>query len=125
MNLNIDKKLLTQLTYFAVMVIVGLLIWLLVTNVLMPPQATINRDLTALTRVTVNPDLETDSLKLMEEGRVFAPGELEAFTIYLDDSEENKNTPDLVIRRMAPIEPLDLGYYILNDATMPAQVDVS
>jgi hypothetical protein len=119
----VEKSLVSKLIAFASLVIVGMVIWVLVTTVLAPPAKVANTDYNDLLRLPIDPELEVGSVALMEGRRSIDASELEEFDIYVGDEEDsNNNKGEMIVRRLNPRVPYDLNYQGDLLATAEAKV---
>lgn len=119
----VEKSLVSKLIAFASLVIVGMVIWVLVTTVLAPPAKVANTDYNDLLRLPIDPELEVGSVALMEGRRSIDASELEEFDIYIGDEEDsNNNKGEMIVRRLNPRVPYDLNYQGDLLATAEAKV---
>jgi hypothetical protein len=116
-----NRQLVKNLTILVTVVLFGLIAWVVITNVLVPPETQVDANIATLTRVRVTPDLEIDSLELMKVRRSLTAGELADFQIYLDDVYADKSDESvLMMKIMEPTRPLDFGYTQLYGGTVEA-----
>jgi hypothetical protein len=116
-----NKNLIKKLTILVLVVVLGLVAWVVITNVLVPPETQVDANITALTRTRVTPELEVGSLELMRVRRSLTAEELRDFKIYLDDVYADKSDESvLMIKVMEPTRPLDFGYTQLYGESVEA-----
>ncbi|MDO5561440.1 MAG: hypothetical protein Q4G02_01560 [bacterium] len=112
-----DKKTQQQLLIFAVLIVLGLLIWLVMSIFLAPKSETIDPSLSGLTQ-TIDPELNLAVLPLIAQKSEFTTTDLSDFPIYLKyTSASDYDSNRLEIIRFEPSVPLDLAYFNLNSAS--------
>jgi hypothetical protein len=123
----VERSLVSKLIIFAVLVVVGMVVWVLVTTVLVPPPKVANTDYNSLLRLPIDPELKVQSVELMAERRVIDAEELAEFDIYIMDEENDarsNNSNEMLIRRLSARVPYDLGYQGDLAATAEAEVQL-
>ncbi len=107
-----DKKSLRQAVIFMVLVIIGLIIWLVFENFLSPPIIAVNQNYTNLGK-NIDPEIDLQSLTIMEQKRNIDITELEKFPIYVLREKVNQNDNVLEVSPSQIAEPFDLAYFSL------------
>lgn len=108
-----DKKTQQQLLVFAALIVLGLIIWLIMSIFLAPKNEAIDPGLSSLTQ-TIDPELNLAILPLIAQRTEFTAAELSDFPIYLKyTSNSDYDSNRLEIIRFEPSVPLDLAYFNL------------
>ena len=115
MSDELDKSFVSKMIYFAVIVVFGLIVWVVVNNLVLSPDVKPSPDYSNLTRMPIDPELETTSIELMSDRRGFTQEELADFPVYIDDSDvTNYNTDGMVVRQLTPRVPYDFSFALLQ-----------
>lgn len=107
-----DRHLLNKLIIFAVLIIFGLVGYLVVVNLLIPPEVPVSANVARVLQGNVDPQLNTQALALMRSRSDYQQASLAAFEIYLEDimNTANDNTQVLHLLFLDPVTPLDKDY---------------
>ena len=90
-----------KLTYFGVMAALAGFAWVLFHVILRAPLTT-SDDYAHLVEVRIDPSINTQSLKLMRDGRVISEQDLANFNLYIEDTESS-DTNALNIIKYVPV----------------------
>ena len=112
---ELDKSFLQRMIYLSAIVVFGLLVWLVFTNILSPKKSTGNdvytQNLPLVSRA-ISPELSVQAISKMSRGRTFSVDELAGFSIYLINETETRSSGVnvLALQEMTPRVPYDIGY---------------
>lgn len=105
-----DRRLLKNLLVFVVLIIFGLAGYLIVVNLLLPPDTPASTEVTKVLQGTVNPNLALRSLELMRSRQeTFTASNSGEFDIYLENIIAGSNDKQELLHLMylEPTIPLD------------------
>jgi hypothetical protein len=128
-----EKRLLSNLIIFVVLIICGLIGWLVITNLVIAPAGQKSADVQKVLKpATINTELAVESLQLMENRQDLSAETLTDFPIFIEDSTVQNRQPDVMqIAIAARIVPLDSEYNNIQmmlasaSATVNAATDYS
>jgi hypothetical protein len=111
-----EKKLLPNLIIFVVLIIIGLIGWLVITNLIAPPQVEKNLSVqNVLQPATINPELATESLDLMSNRRSLDEDFVRDFPVFIENENVDDRRPDVLQLAIAnPKTPLDTQFGTLQ-----------
>lgn len=125
-----DRHLLKNLIVFVVLIIFGLAGYLIVVNLLLPPDTPASTEVTKVLQGTVNPSLALRSLELMRNRQdTLTASDSGQFDIYLENLTISTNDKQELLHLMylEPIVPLDRAFPQVQAyaASLSAQASIS
>lgn len=125
-----DRHLLKNLLVFVVLIVFGLVGYLIVVNLLIPPETPASTEVTKVLQGTVNPNLPLHSLELMRARKeTFTASSSGEFDIYLENIIASSNDKQELLHLMylEPTIPLDSNFPKVqaHAASLSAQASMS